>query len=49
MKLGDLTVAEIKREIAWWNRHKGDWEGDIGWEMEARHEAYLKTRQLQAV
>ncbi len=49
MKLGDLTVAEIKREIAWWDRHKRDFERAIGWEMEARLEAYLKTRQLQAV
>ena len=48
MKLGDLTVAQIEREVAWWNRHKGNWDGDIGWEMEARMEAYLKTRQLQA-
>ena len=49
MKLGDLMVAQIEREVAWWNRHKGNWDGDIGWEMEARMEAYLKTRQLQAV
>ena len=48
MKLGDMTLAEVEHEIDWWHRHGHACDGDIGEEMEARMEAYLKTRQLQA-